>query len=78
VIELMSWRRLALHAKPIVFFDQGGYWRPLFDLIAHTVEHRLTPAEFLDTWRVAQRVEDILPQVRAMAAEVVKPISLLT
>ena len=78
VIELMSWRRLALHAKPIVFFDQGGYWRPLFDLITHTVDHRLTPAEFLDTWRVADLVEDILPQVRAMATEVVKPISLLT
>ena len=78
VIELMSWRRLALHAKPIVFFDQGGYWQPLFDLIAHTVDHRLTPVEFLDTWRAADRVEDILPQVRAMAAEVVKPIGLLT
>lgn len=78
VIELMSWRRLALHAKPIVFFDQGGYWRPLFDLIRHTVDHHLTPAEFLDTWRAADRVEDILPQVRAMASEVVTPISLLT
>jgi uncharacterized protein (TIGR00730 family) len=78
VIELMSWRRLALHAKPIVFFDQGGYWRPLFDLIQHTVDHRLTPAEFLETWRAADTVEDILPTIRRVAAETVAPIAFLT
>lgn len=78
VIELMSWRRLGLHAKPIVFFDQGGYWRPLFGLIQHTVDHKLTPVEFLDTWRAAERVDDILPLIRRVAAEVVKPIGLVT
>jgi uncharacterized protein (TIGR00730 family) len=78
VIELMSWRRLSLHAKPIIFFDQAGYWRPLFALIQHTVDHRLTPAEFLDTWRAAETVEDILPMIRRVAAETVAPITLVT
>ena len=31
VIELMSWRRLDLHTKPIVFADINGFWQPFFD-----------------------------------------------
>ena len=67
VIELMSWRRLSLHTKPIVFLNQDGYWQPFFDLIRHTVDHRLTPPEFLDCWRSVERVEDILPALEEMA-----------
>ena len=27
-VELLSWRRLGLHAKPIVFYDPDGFWGP--------------------------------------------------
>ncbi len=33
VIELLSWRRLGLHAKPIVFLNLKGFWDPLFALL---------------------------------------------
>jgi uncharacterized protein (TIGR00730 family) len=69
VIELMSWRRLSLHTKPIVFLNLGGYWEPFFALIRHTVDHRLTPVEFLDCWRSVERVENILPAVTAIAGD---------
>jgi len=42
VVELLSWRRLDLHAKPVVFYNPDGFWRPLFDLFQHTVDARLT------------------------------------
>lgn len=67
VVELMSWRRLDLHHKPIVFYSPKGFWQPLFDLIAHTVRQNLTPAAFLDTFEAVDRVEDILPRLNAMA-----------
>jgi uncharacterized protein (TIGR00730 family) len=69
VIELMSWRRLSLHTKPIVFLNQDGYWEPFFALIRHTVEHKLTPVEFLDCWKSVDRVEDILPAAQAIGGE---------
>lgn len=69
VIELMSWRRLSLHTKPIVFLNQNGYWDPFFALIRHTVDHKLTPVEFLDCWKSVERVEDVLPAVESMAGE---------
>ena len=69
VIELMSWRRMSLHAKPLVFYSPEGFWEPLFELLRHTVEAKLTPAELLDTWRAVERIEDLLPALRAMAQE---------
>jgi uncharacterized protein (TIGR00730 family) len=66
VIELMSWRRLDLHRKPIVFLDTGGFWTPLFTLLAHTVEQKLTPAWFQDVWRAVATPEEILPAMRAL------------
>ena len=66
VVELLSWRRLGLHAKPIVFLDIKGFWQPLFDLFDHILEQKLIPPEFRDTWRAVERVEDILPTLRSM------------
>lgn len=42
-IEVMSWLRLHLHSKPLVFLDQDGYWAPLITLIRHTIETGFSP-----------------------------------
>ena len=67
IVELMSWRRLELHRKPMVFYSPGGFWEPLFKLIDHTIDQNLTPAWFRGTWRSVDRIEDILPAMRQMA-----------
>lgn len=67
IVELLSWRRLELHAKPVAFYSPGDFWQPLFELFQHTVEARLTPPEFMDSWCSVQRVGDILPSLAAMA-----------
>ena len=69
VVELLSWRRLGLHRKPIVFLDPGGFWAPLFELISHTVAQGVTPAWFMGAWRTVSQPEDILPTMRSMLLE---------
>jgi uncharacterized protein (TIGR00730 family) len=66
VVELISWRRLELHRKPIVFLNQDGFWDPFFALIEHTVRERVTPDWLPATWGAAARVEEVLPMARAM------------
>jgi len=68
VIELISWRRLALHNKPIVFADLKGFWQPFFELIDHTVEARVTPRWLPATWASVPRAEDVLPRIRQQLA----------
>ena len=31
--EIVTWKQLQLHAKPVVVVDVGGYWRPLAEMI---------------------------------------------
>ncbi len=66
VIELLSWRRLGLHAKPICFLNLDGFWDPLFELFEHILAQGLLPDEFRETWRTVGRVDEVLPTLRTM------------
>lgn len=69
VVELLSWRRLDLHAKPVVFYNPRGFWEPLFKLFQHTVDENLTPPEFMNAWVAVPRVEDIVPALLGQGLE---------
>ena len=56
-IEIMSWMRLHLHNKPMVFVDNDGYWAPLMDLLRHTIEANFSPA-----WLSAHLLYEKTPQ----------------
>jgi uncharacterized protein (TIGR00730 family) len=66
IVELLSWRRLGLHAKPIVFLNQARFWDPLFELLSHILDQNMVPAEFREVWRSVDAVEDVLPALRSM------------
>jgi len=68
VVELLSWRRLELHDKPVVFWNPDGFWAPLFALFQHTVDEKLTPPEFMDAWTSVERIEDVIPALEAATA----------
>src|SRR5437764_819991 len=38
MFEILSWKQLGLHRKPILLVDIGGYWAPLRALLDHIVE----------------------------------------
>ena len=42
-IELLSWKRLDLHAKPVIFLNLNGFWENYFALIRHSVREGMTP-----------------------------------
>ena len=38
LFEVLTWRQLGLHAKPVVLINTHGYWDQLIALIAHVVD----------------------------------------
>ena len=66
VIELLSWRRLALHAKPIVFFNPDNFYDRLFALFQQFIDEKLIPPEFAETWRAVESIEGVLEAIREM------------
>jgi len=69
VVELLSWQRLGLHAKPVVFYNPRGFWDPLFELFHHTIREKLSPPDFASAWRSVDTVDAVVPAVLAMGAE---------
>ncbi|MBS0334195.1 MAG: TIGR00730 family Rossman fold protein [Proteobacteria bacterium] len=64
IVELLSWRRLDLHTRPVVFYNPDDFWQPLFDLFQHTVDAKLTPPSFMDAWNVVDRIENVVPSLQ--------------
>jgi uncharacterized protein (TIGR00730 family) len=69
VVELLSWRRLELHAKPVVFYNPRNFWKTLFDCFQMTVDEKLTPPEFMRSWRAVERIEDVVPAIYEMGGD---------
>ena len=67
-IELLSWKRLDLHAKPVIFLNLNGFWNDLLAMIRHNVDEGMTPPSFLYAYDVADSVADTLRQLAATRA----------
>jgi len=69
LVEQLTWQQLGRHSKPILLANIENFWEPLLELLSHmrtTAFIRPTlPLEVLK----AERVEDILPRLRAAAAQ---------
>lgn len=48
-VEILSWARLGLHAKPMAFLDEDGFWEPFFELIEKIIAGGFIPEEFRGT-----------------------------
>ncbi|MEN0078898.1 MAG: TIGR00730 family Rossman fold protein [Pseudomonadota bacterium] len=45
-VEMLSWARLGLHAKPMAFLDDDDFWGPFFELMDHIIDGNFTPEAF--------------------------------
>ena len=60
-IEIITWKQLNLHQKPVVFCNIAGYW----DLFTHMIENVMAQG-FIDShhlrqFRIVDQVEEIYP-----------------
>ena len=60
VVELLSWKRLDLHGKPVIFLNIDGFWETFFALMRHSVEAGFTPSSFLQAWIVCDTVDEAI------------------
>ena len=70
LFEVLSWRTLGLHTKPIVIVDSGGYWEPLAVLLRSIVERGFAEATHLDHLAFIRDLDQLLPTIAAMPRQV--------
>src|SRR5260370_28358423 len=70
LFEVLSWRTLGLHTKPIVIVDQGGFWGSLAALLRGVVEGGFAERSHLDHLTFVSDLKDLLPTIAAMPRDV--------
>ncbi len=63
--EIVTWRQLQLHDKPVVLVNVGGFWDPLVALIAHQAKAGYIRPGHLDLLRVVDSVDAVFDAVAA-------------
>lgn len=58
--EVLTWRQLGLHQKPIVLMNIGGYWDPLVNLIDHVIDQGFADASLKGFITLSDDVDDTL------------------
>jgi uncharacterized protein (TIGR00730 family) len=68
LVEQLTWQQLGRHSKPILIANIDGFWDPLLALLTHMRATQFIRASLAVDILKADRVEDILPRIRAAAA----------
>ncbi|MBL8689643.1 MAG: TIGR00730 family Rossman fold protein [Rhodospirillaceae bacterium] len=71
--EIITWKQLRLHDKPIVLVDVAGYWKPLAGMVEHMIKEGFVQPAHRRLFGVVDKVEDVIPTLEAMPAPAFSP-----
>jgi len=61
--EMLTWRKLGLHDKPVLLVDIAGYWQSLLRLIDHVIAQGFAAPTDRDLYKVVSTVEELVQAV---------------
>ena len=64
VLEIITWKQLGMHNKPIILLNVSGYWRQLNDLIKNTIAHGFAAPQTKDLYEMIPHPTEIIPALR--------------
>jgi len=64
--EILTWRQLRFHNKPIILADIEGYWQPLLDLLHAIIAKGFADPAHLALLTIVPTVEDVFEALAAM------------
>lgn len=67
LIELITWKLLKLHDKPIIIINSSGYWEPLVSLFEHIIENGFAGADDASLYSVVPDVPEAISLLEPLA-----------
>ncbi len=65
LLEVLTWRQLGLHRKPVYLLNVAGYWDPLLALLDHVVARAFADPSFVQLIEVHDAVDALVDRVSA-------------
>ncbi len=75
MLEIITWRQLHLHNKPIIILNTQGYWDPLLQLLAGTIKAGFAHPGHENLITVVAHAADVIPTAEAELAAPKLPVS---
>jgi len=69
MFEVITWRQIGIHDKPVLIFNHKGYWNHLVALLEGMIETGFARAETRKFYRVVDTMEELLEALEVKAAE---------
>ncbi|MEZ5754355.1 MAG: TIGR00730 family Rossman fold protein [Paracoccaceae bacterium] len=63
--EVLTWRQIGLHRKPIFLLDTHGYWQPLAALLRHVIDEGFAEEPMLDYYSTVPDVPSLVTALRS-------------
>lgn len=60
MFEILTWRQLALHDKPVIIFNYQGYWDPLIALMKNIIEQGFAKPVTATFYHVVTELDQIM------------------
>jgi hypothetical protein len=64
--EILTWKQLGLHDKPVVLVDEFGFWDPLLVMIDKMIADGFVAPRHRSLFAVAAKAEDAVPLALSM------------
>jgi hypothetical protein len=62
--EVLTWRQIGLHRKPIYLLNTGGYWTPLMALMDHVIAQGFAEEEMRSYATLVDTMSDLTQHLR--------------
>jgi hypothetical protein len=62
-LEMITWRQLSMHDKPIVLVNNAGYWDPFLRLIDHIVKEGFLHQKADKLFQVVSEVSEVFDAI---------------
>lgn len=62
--EVLTWRQLGLHAKPLILLNTKGYWDPLITLVEHLIAQGFAGQDVRDSVTICATPGEVLALLR--------------
>ena len=64
-LEIVTWKQLRLHSKPIVVLNSGGYWSALQELVRSTIDGGFAHPAVAELFTVVDTPDDVFGALEA-------------
>ena len=73
LLEILSFKQLGFHKKPVVVLDELGYWRPLLQMLDRGFTEGFIQPHFRGLWTVAGDAAEAIEQIATASPWCVLP-----